>query len=108
MVYLIFYHCCVCDVEYAWTGLVYSYRFRFKNSILKHEFYKTYIKTRVRFTARLPQAGVPVNDECSYVLSNEFFYAIFSNLHIKYMFFTNKINFRNLGNFVTVGDTFIS
>jgi hypothetical protein len=80
MVYLIFYHCCVCDVEYAWTGLVYSYRFRFKNSILKH----------------------------SYVLSNEFFYAIFSNLHIKYMFFTNKINFRNLGNFVTVDDTFIS
>jgi hypothetical protein len=26
-----------------------------KLSILKHEFYKTYIKTRVRFTARLPQ-----------------------------------------------------
>jgi hypothetical protein len=24
------------------------------------------------------------------------------------MFFTNKINFGNLGNFVTVGDTFIS
>jgi hypothetical protein len=37
-----------------------------------------------------------------------FFNAIFSNLHIKYMFFTNKINFGNLGNFVTVGDTFIS
>jgi hypothetical protein len=36
------------------------------------------------------------------------FYAIFSNLHIKYMFFTNKIDFGNLGNFVTVGDTFIS
>jgi hypothetical protein len=35
------------------------------------------------------------------------FYAIFSNLHIKYMFFTNKINFGNLWNFVTVGDTFI-
>jgi hypothetical protein len=34
--------------------------------ILKHEFYKTYIKTRVRFAARLLQAGVPVNDECSY------------------------------------------
>jgi hypothetical protein len=34
-------------------------------SILKHEFYKTYIKTRVRFAARLLQGGVPVNDECS-------------------------------------------
>jgi hypothetical protein len=33
--------------------------------IFKHEFYKTYIKTRVRFAARLLQAGVPVNDECS-------------------------------------------
>jgi hypothetical protein len=31
--------------------------------------------------------------------------AIFSNLHIKWVFFTNKIN---LGNFVTLGDTFIS
>jgi hypothetical protein len=36
-----------------------------QNSILKHEFYETYIKTRVRFAARLLQAGVPVNDECS-------------------------------------------
>jgi hypothetical protein len=36
------------------------------------------------------------------------FYAIFSNLHIKYMFFINKINFGNLGNFVIVGDIFIS
>jgi hypothetical protein len=35
------------------------------NSILKHEFYKTYIKTLLRFAARLPQAGVPVNDKCS-------------------------------------------
>jgi hypothetical protein len=26
----------------------------------------------------------------------------------QYMFFTNKINFGNLGNYVTVGDTFIS
>jgi hypothetical protein len=26
---------------------------------------KTYIKTRVRFAARLLQAGVSVNDECS-------------------------------------------
>jgi hypothetical protein len=40
--------------------------------ILKHEFYKTYIKTPVRFAARLLQAV---------------FYAIFSNLHIKYMLF---------------------
>jgi hypothetical protein len=39
-----------------------------KNSILEHEFYKTYIKTRVKFAARLLQAGVPVNDECSEVL----------------------------------------
>jgi hypothetical protein len=31
-----------------------------------------------------------------------------SKLRIKYMYFTNKINFGNLGNFVTVGDTFIS
>jgi hypothetical protein len=37
-----------------------------------------------------------------------FFYAIFSNLYIKYFFFTKKINFGTLGNFVTVGDTFIS
>jgi hypothetical protein len=36
------------------------------------------------------------------------FYDILSNLHIKYMFSTNKIDFANLGNFVTVGDTFIS
>jgi hypothetical protein len=36
-----------------------------KHSILKHEFYKTYIKTLLRFAARLPQAGVPVNDKCS-------------------------------------------
>jgi hypothetical protein len=35
------------------------------------------------------------------------FYAIFSNLHIEFMFLTSKINFGNLGNFVTVGDTFI-
>jgi hypothetical protein len=34
------------------------------------------------------------------------FYAIFSNLHIKYMFFTDKINFGNLGNFVIVGCDF--
>jgi hypothetical protein len=33
--------------------------------ILKHEFYKTYIKTRLRFPARLLQAGVPLNHECS-------------------------------------------
>jgi hypothetical protein len=33
--------------------------------VLKHEFYKTYIKTRVRFAARLLQAGVPINDERS-------------------------------------------
>jgi hypothetical protein len=33
--------------------------------VLKHEFYKTYIKIRVRFAARLLQGGVPVNDECS-------------------------------------------
>jgi hypothetical protein len=39
---------------------------------------------------------------------NRIFYVIFSNLHIKYIFFRNKINFGNLGNFVTVGDTFIS
>jgi hypothetical protein len=38
-------------------------RVRVCNSILKHEFYKTYIKTRVRFAARLLQ--VPVNDECT-------------------------------------------
>jgi hypothetical protein len=49
-------------------GLVYFYRFRFKNSTLKHEFYKSYIKARVRFAARLPQAGLPVNNESSYVL----------------------------------------
>jgi hypothetical protein len=35
---------------------------------MKHEFYKTYTKTQVRFATRLPQAGVPVKDECSYVL----------------------------------------
>jgi hypothetical protein len=35
------------------------------------------------------------------------FNAIFSNLHIKIMFFTNKISFGNLGNFVIVSDTFI-
>jgi hypothetical protein len=29
-------------------------------------------------------------------------------ISIKYMFFTNKINFGDLGNIVTVGDTFIS
>jgi hypothetical protein len=27
-------------------------------------FIKLNIKTRVRFAAQLPQAGVPVNDEC--------------------------------------------
>jgi hypothetical protein len=37
----------------------------YDNSILKHEFYKTYIKTRVKFAARLLQEGVPVNDERS-------------------------------------------
>jgi hypothetical protein len=41
-------------------------------------------------------------------LIKRFFYAIFFNLHVKYMFFTNKINFVNLGNFVTGGDFFIS
>jgi hypothetical protein len=39
--------------------------YTFCNRILKHEFYKTYIKTRVRFAARLLKAGVPVHDECS-------------------------------------------
>jgi hypothetical protein len=39
----------------------------------------------------LRQAGVPVNDECSLSFIKRIFYAIFSNLHIKYMFFTNKI-----------------
>jgi hypothetical protein len=29
-------------------------------------------------------------------------------IHIKYTFFTNRINFGNLENFLTVGDTFIS
>jgi hypothetical protein len=29
-------------------------------------------------------------------------------LFLIHVFFTNKINFGNLGNFVTVGDTFIS
>jgi hypothetical protein len=47
----------------------------------------------------LRQAGVPAS------FIERVFYAIFSNLHIKDMFFTNKINFGNLGNFVTVGDT---
>jgi hypothetical protein len=54
-------------------------------------FIKLNIKTRVRFAAG------------SFI--ERVFYAIFSNLHIKDMFFTNKINFGNLGNFVTVGDT---
>jgi hypothetical protein len=62
-------------------------------------FIKLNIKTRVRFAARLPSA---------FMFYKTSFYDIFSNLHIKYMFFLNKINFANLGNFVTVGDTFIS
>jgi hypothetical protein len=61
-------------------------------------FIKLNIKTQVRYTARVPQARLPLNDEWSWVL-----YDILSNLHIKYIFFTNKINFDNLGNFVTVG-----
>jgi hypothetical protein len=66
-------------------------------------FIKLNIKTRVRFAAQLPHAGVPVL--LSFI--KRVFYAIFPNLHIKCIFF-NKINFGNLGNFVTVGDTFIS
>jgi hypothetical protein len=66
-------------------------------------FIKLNIKTRVRFAAQLPHAGVPVL--LSFI--KRVFYAIFPNLHIKCIFL-NKINFGNLGNFLTVGDTFIS
>jgi hypothetical protein len=35
MIELIVYYCYVCGVECAWTGLVYPYRFRFKNWLSK-------------------------------------------------------------------------
>jgi hypothetical protein len=67
-------------------------------------FIKLNIKTRVRFAAQLPHAGVPVL--LSFI--KRVFFMLFFLICILNAFFLNKINFGNLGNFVTVGDTFIS
>jgi hypothetical protein len=58
-------------------------------------FIKLNIKTRVRFAARLPQAGVSVNEECTRLIKRVFL-LFFSNLHTKYSLCQNQITIEKI------------